>query len=146
MISKAPNGVDRVVGQRLRWRRRELRLTQEQLGERLGLTFQQVQKYEKGINRIAAGRLYEISAELGVDISYFFDGAADLIGLPSQAVQEANSPEPPNLPVIETDAIELIQAYQAIADSGVRKSLLNAIRAAASAALREADTGPDDEC
>ena len=62
--SKSPSGIDRVVGQRLRWRRRELKLTQEQLGEKLGLTFQQVQKYEKGVNRISAGRLFEVSEVL----------------------------------------------------------------------------------
>ncbi|MEM9226206.1 MAG: helix-turn-helix transcriptional regulator, partial [Pseudomonadota bacterium] len=66
--NKIPSGIDRIVGQRLRWRRRELKLTQEQLGEKLGLTFQQVQKYEKGVNRIAAGRLFEIAQVLGITI------------------------------------------------------------------------------
>lgn len=71
--NKSPSGIDRIVGQRLRWRRRELKLTQEQLGEKLGLTFQQVQKYEKGVNRVSAGTLYEISKVLGLHISWFFD-------------------------------------------------------------------------
>ena len=72
--SKLPSGIDRVVGQRIRWRRKELKLTQEKLGEQLGLTFQQVQKYEKGVNRISAGRLFEIARVLGVDIGFFYEG------------------------------------------------------------------------
>ncbi|WP_290491076.1 helix-turn-helix domain-containing protein, partial [Hyphomonas sp. UBA4508] len=73
--NKLPSGIDRVVGQRIRWRRKELKLTQEKLGELLGLTFQQVQKYEKGVNRVSAGRLFEMSTAMGVPITYFFDGA-----------------------------------------------------------------------
>ena len=68
--SKLPSGIDRVVGQRIRWRRRELKLTQERLGGILELTFEQGRKYEKGGNRVSAGRLYEI-AMLGVPISHF---------------------------------------------------------------------------
>ena len=71
--NKTPSGIDRIVGQRLRWRRRELKLTQEQLGEKLGLTFQQVQKYEKGVNRVSAGTLYEIAQVFELPISWFFD-------------------------------------------------------------------------
>ncbi|MDF1729743.1 MAG: helix-turn-helix transcriptional regulator, partial [Sulfitobacter sp.] len=69
--NKLPSGIDRVVGQRIRWRRKELKLTQEKLGELLGLTFQQVQKYEKGVNRVSAGRLFEMSTAMGVPITYF---------------------------------------------------------------------------
>ena len=73
--SKLPSGIDRVVGQRIRWRRRELKLSQEQLAELLSLTFQQVQKYEKGVNRVSAGRLFEIASVMGVNVNYFYDGA-----------------------------------------------------------------------
>ena len=79
--NKVPSGIDRIVGQRLRWRRRELKLTQEQLGEKLGLTFQQVQKYEKGVNRISAGRLFEMSKVLGITITYFYEGIDEMMGL-----------------------------------------------------------------
>ena len=65
--------VDAFVGKRICARRRLLQMSQKQMAERLGVTFQQVQKYEKGINRIGAGRLYAIAKILGVDISYFFD-------------------------------------------------------------------------
>lgn len=68
------NEIDQRVGARLRERRNALHLSQEQVGDRLGLTFQQIQKYEKGTNRISASRLYELSRILDVDIDYFFDG------------------------------------------------------------------------
>ncbi len=68
----SPNTVDIYVGQQLRLRRQLLNLTQDKLGVMLNLTFQQIQKYEKGENRISAGRLYEIAKSLGVEINYFF--------------------------------------------------------------------------
>lgn len=71
---RATNAVDMRLGQRLRARRLELSMSQEQLAERLGLTFQQVQKYEKGINRVAASRLFEIAAALDAPVSHFFEG------------------------------------------------------------------------
>ena len=72
---KAPNPVDRHVGSRVRMRRVLLGMSQERLGEALGLTFQQVQKYEKGSNRIGASRLSQIAQTLGVAVSFFFEGA-----------------------------------------------------------------------
>src|SRR6476661_4968145 len=68
-----PQDIDRHVGDRMRARRMLLGLTQQQMAEMIGLTYQQAHKYEKGINRIAAGRLYSIAQALGVDIGYFFD-------------------------------------------------------------------------
>lgn len=126
-----PSGIDRIVGQRLRWRRRELKLTQEQLGEKLGLTFQQVQKYEKGVNRIAAGRLFEIAQVLGVTITYFYEGVDDMLNIPHRmAVQEDE--HPPSLPVMDGEAVELVKAFQNIDDKYLRRSLLETIQAAAS--------------
>lgn len=75
MLKKAPNPIDKHVGSRVRMRRMMLSMSQEKLGERLGLTFQQVQKYEKGTNRIGASRLQQISSILSVPVSFFFDGA-----------------------------------------------------------------------
>jgi len=126
--SKSPSGIDRIVGQRLRWRRRELRLTQEQLGERLGLTFQQVQKYEKGVNRISAGRLFEMASQLSVPIGYFYDGVDEVVS--SQLAVQENG-EDPELPLIDSESMELIAAFQKISDPDLRRSLLNTIRAAA---------------
>ena len=76
MAKKSPNSVDLHVGKRIRGRRQALGMSQEKLGESLGLTFQQVQKYEKGVNRVGASRLQAISVFLKVPASYFFDGAA----------------------------------------------------------------------
>lgn len=131
--SKSPNGTDRIVGQRLRWRRRELRLTQEQLGERLGLTFQQVQKYEKGVNRVSAGRLFEMASQLSVPIAYFFEGADEVV---SSQLAMRETGEAPELPIIDAQSMELIAAFQKIDDPELRRSLLNTIRAAASAASK----------
>ena len=75
MIKKAPNPIDKHVGSRVRMRRVLIGMSQEKLGEALGLTFQQVQKYEKGTNRIGASRLQQISTILGVSVSFFFEGA-----------------------------------------------------------------------
>lgn len=133
--SKSPSGVDRVVGQRLRWRRREMKLTQEQLGEKLGLTFQQVQKYEKGVNRISAGRLFEVADVLSVPITYFFEGIEELLGSAPLAVQEDD--HPPSLPMIDAEAMELVTAFQKISDTGLRRSLLDTIRAAGASADRD---------
>ena len=75
MIKKVPNPIDRHVGSRVRMRRMLAGISQEKLGEALGLTFQQVQKYEKGSNRISASRLQQIAKMLDVPVSFFFDGA-----------------------------------------------------------------------
>ena len=129
--SKLPSGIDRVVGQRIRWRRRDLKLTQERLGELLDLTFQQVQKYEKGVNRVSAGRLYEIAGVLGVPVSYFFDGAEEFLG--AEQADFAEDDSEPHAPVMTPEMLELISAFQKIEDISLRKSLLNTVRAAASA-------------
>ncbi len=136
--NKTPSGIDRIVGQRLRWRRRELKLTQEQLGEKLGLTFQQVQKYEKGVNRISAGRLFEIAQALGITITYFYEGVDELLET-SPAVSVHETDHPPSLPVIDTEAMELVTAFQKIGDKSLRRSLLETIRAAAATS----DTAPN---
>jgi transcriptional regulator with XRE-family HTH domain len=100
--------IDRHVGARMRERRIMLGLTQQQMAELIGVTYQQAHKYEKGINRVAAGRLYHIAQALGVDVSYFFDGlnsdnafkatpqqrmllelARNFIGIPTRKHQEA---------------------------------------------------------
>ncbi|MGE7471628.1 helix-turn-helix domain-containing protein [Bosea sp. NPDC003192] len=75
MLKKLPNPIDRHVGSRVRMQRMLAGISQEKLGEALGLTFQQVQKYEKGTNRISASRLQQISKMLGVPVSFFFEGA-----------------------------------------------------------------------
>jgi transcriptional regulator with XRE-family HTH domain len=130
--NKLPSGIDRAVGQRIRLRRRERKLTQEQLGELLELTFQQVQKYEKGVNRVSAGRLYEIAGVLDVPVGYFFDG---LDAETSHAgMMLAESDETFSMPLtISNEDVELIAAFQKISDAALRQSLLDTVKAAASA-------------
>src|SRR3984893_6215572 len=82
IAKKAPNPTDKHVGSRVRMRRMMLSMSQEKLGDTLGLTFQQVQKYEKGTNRIGASRLQHISHILQVSVSFFFDGAPTLPAAP----------------------------------------------------------------
>src|ERR1700692_2229212 len=91
IAKKAPNPIDKHVGSRVRMRRMMLSMSQEKLGDALGLTFQQVQKYEKGTNRIGASRLQQISNILQVPISFFFEGAPHAAGH-SSGMGEAPSP------------------------------------------------------
>lgn len=124
--NKTPSGIDRLVGQRIRWRRRELKLTQEKLGELLELTFQQVQKYEKGTNRISAGRLFELSSVLQVPVTYFYEGADEF--LPKRAQMDGIDDDS----VLTTQEImEFVTALQGIGDPKVRQSLLSLVRATA---------------
>ncbi|MEO9969141.1 MAG: helix-turn-helix transcriptional regulator [Hyphomonadaceae bacterium] len=132
--SKTPSGIDRLVGQRLRWRRRELRLTQEKLGDLLNLTFQQVQKYEKGVNRISAGRLYEVAAALGVPIGYFYDGASEFLSDTSLRISEDRGSNA--VPVLSPEAVELVSAFETITDPAMRKTLLETVTNTAAALNR----------
>ncbi|NJO36098.1 MAG: helix-turn-helix domain-containing protein [Rhodospirillales bacterium] len=86
-VRRRADDVDRWVGKRVRERRLTLGLSQQQLAQLLGVTYQQAHKYEKGVNRIAAGQLYMIARTLGVDVSYFFDGLVDGEGLKPPAPQ-----------------------------------------------------------
>ena len=91
MAKKTPNPIDKHVGSRVRMRRMMLNMSQEKLGDALNLTFQQVQKYEKGTNRIGASRLQQISGILSVPVSFFFEGAPHSGGH-SGGMSEAPSP------------------------------------------------------
>ena len=93
MAKKAPNPTDKHVGSRVRMRRMMLGMSQEKLGDALGLTFQQVQKYEKGTNRIGASRLQQISHILQVPVAFFFEGAPNVPGQADGA--GARLPRPP---------------------------------------------------
>src|SRR5512145_2081507 len=82
--SRSPNPVDRHVGLRIRMRRKELGVSQERLAEAVGITFQQVQKYERGANRVSASKLWEIAAALKTPVAYFYDGLGDQEALAAQ--------------------------------------------------------------
>ncbi len=128
---ETPNPVDVRVGARLRLRRNMLGLSQEKLGELIGLTFQQVQKYERGVNRIGASRLYELSRVLDVPVSFFFDDTD-----PVRAPAMGGFAEPPaedfEADVLrKPETIELVRAYFTIEDATVRRRLLDLAKALA---------------
>ena len=118
---KKPNPVDRHVGARVRMRRLMMSMSQTDLGNKLGLTFQQVQKYEKGTNRIGASRLQHIAESLSVPVSFFFDGA----------VGELKSTEPRSLLVSDflasSEGIALVKAYMTIKDAKLRRCIVQLV-------------------
>src|SRR5215212_6697792 len=85
---KKPNPIDIHVGSRVRLRRMMLGMSQERLGENLGITFQQIQKYEKGTNRIGASRLQHIARVLSMPVSYFFEGAPGMAAAPAEGLED----------------------------------------------------------
>ena len=126
-----PTWIDVHVGQRVRQRRTLLGYSQERLAEALNLTFQQVQKYERGANRVGAGRLYELANALDVPVTYFFedlpeapDGAAA-----GPAMQEAAQRKYDADPMAQRETLLLVRAYYGIGDPVVRRRLLDLIRA-----------------
>ena len=127
-----PNPIDVQVGSRVRLRRNMLGLSQEKLGVAIGLTFQQVQKYERGANRIGASRLHELSRVLDVPVSFFFD---DMDPVRAPAIPGGFA-EPPaeafeSDPLRRRETVELVEAYYAIDDVAVRRRLLDLARALA---------------
>lgn len=126
---RAANPVDVHVGARLRLRRLELGVSQEKLGEALGLTFQQVQKYEKGSNRIGASRLYAISRILETPVSYFFEGLPD----PEDGVGGVQSAPSVDLSALvrTPEAIELNRSFAKIEDPATRRRLADLVRSVA---------------
>ena len=130
MAGKKPNPVDTHVGSRVRLRRMLLGMSQERLGESMGLTFQQVQKYEKGVNRIGASRLYQISKILDVPVQFFFEEAPQIgDGSPARGMAEADS-EAFILEFLNSrEGLELNRAFVKIGDAKVRKSVVDLVRA-----------------
>lgn len=128
-MADQPHPVDTYVGGRLRARRRMLGMTQEKLGTALGLTFQQVQKYERGSNRIGSSRLFELSRLLTVPVSYFFDGFDDADGRVAAGMAEnhQDSFEHDNLTSRETQ--DLLRYYYRIPNAKLRRRALDLIRA-----------------
>lgn len=130
--SGKPHPVDVHVGARLRLRRTLLGMSQEKLGEAIGLTFQQVQKYERGANRMGSSRLFELSKVLDVPISYFFDEmppevARLRIAQIGLAEEEPEDYEPD--PMTKRETLELVRAYYKITDAKVRKRLFEMAKA-----------------
>lgn len=122
------NQIDEHVGSRVRLRRQLLKMSQEKLGDELGVTFQQVQKYERGSNRIGASRLFRLAGVLDVPVSFFFDG---LTAGPSAGMAE-NEQSPIVYDFIQSsDGVALAEAFSKITDSKVRRRVLELVRALA---------------
>lgn len=127
-MTKVPNPIDRHVGARVRMRRMMVGMSQEKLGEALGLTFQQVQKYEKGTNRISASRLQQISETLTIPLAYFFKGAPVSEGSVNGGFAES-SPEEGYASdfVMTAEGLSLNRAFARITDAKVRKRIVDLI-------------------
>lgn len=128
------SGIDVHVGKRLRQRRTLLGMTQEKLAEALGVTFQQVQKYERGANRVSAGKLYEVSKVLQTNIAYFFEGMSEnddakkiIAGL-SDNDQEGYTPD--NI-MQRKETLDLLRIYYSVQDEQKRKELFKIIKSMA---------------
>lgn len=133
--SDNPNPVDIHVGGRLRMRRSMLGMSQETLADSVGLTFQQVQKYERGFNRVSASRLYQFSKILDVPVSYFFDRYGE--GDRKSGILNYGMADNEQAPILSDDLLlerethEVLRAYYSIKDEKKRRELLNIVRAMA---------------
>ena len=126
MVKKPLNSIDKYVGSRVRMRRMMLGMNQTKLGDALGITFQQVQKYEKGANRVSASRLQHISHILQVPVPFFFEGAPHV---PGQT--KGNGAEPSPAYVTEflgsSDGLALTKAFTRIKEPGLRRRIVNLV-------------------
>jgi transcriptional regulator with XRE-family HTH domain len=127
---KQANPIDVQVGSRVRIRRMLIGMSQERLGDLLGLTFQQVQKYEKGVNRIGAGRLFEVARILNVPVDFFYEGvSAQLAGQPGMSEPEG---APPVMEFVSSgEGLQLSLAFMKIKDAKVRKRVLDLVKSLA---------------
>jgi transcriptional regulator with XRE-family HTH domain len=123
-----PNPTDIYVGARVRLRRTLLGMSQEKLGEAIGLTFQQVQKYERGANRVGASRLYDLSRVLDVPITFFFEDMPAPTAERSHGLAEPEAPYESD-PMVKRETLELVRAYYRIADPQIRRRLFDLAKA-----------------
>ena len=129
-----PSPIDVHVGTRIRLRRTLLAMSQEQVGDALGLTFQQVQKYERGVNRVSASRLFGLSHVLDVPISFFFDDMPEAVAGPNSAASRrsvgfSDSQDPfGDDPMSRRETVALVRAYYRIVDRALRKKVFELIK------------------
>ena len=130
-----PHPVDVYVGKRLRLKRTILGMSQEAVGKQIGVTFQQIQKYERGINRMGASRLYDFARALGVQIAYFFEGYGDYVIEDGSALAMGE----PEVAAFEHDRVssresgEIMRAYAKIKNPALRKRVVDLVKAMAAA-------------
>jgi len=129
---KKPNPIDIHVGSRIRLRRNMLGLSQEKLGESLGITFQQIQKYEKGTNRVGASRLQAIASILSVPVSFFFEDAPGQDGAPAGGFAEDSSTSFVVDFLNSAEGIQLNRAFARITDVRVRRKIIDLVKVLAS--------------
>ncbi len=134
VAARKPHHIDVHVGSRVRLRRMFIGMSQERLGEQMRLTFQQIQKYEKGTNRIGASRLFQLAEVLNVPVGFFFEG----LETPAQGAQTAGFAEPKSETYVmdfldSREGVELNRAFVRIKDPKVRKSIVDMVRAMADA-------------
>ncbi len=135
MQKKVPNPIDVHVGGRIRFRRTTLGLSQEKLGEGLGITFQQIQKYEKGTNRVGASRLQNIASILNVPISFFFEETTIPAG------EGANEISDISVFLSSSEGLALNRAFMSISDPGVRQSIVKLAKSVAKNEIGNDATG-----
>ena len=143
------HAVDVHVGQRMRQRRTLLAMSQTKLGDAVGLTFQQIQKYERGSNRMGSSRLFEFAKVLDVPVSYFFDempsnalSGRPMSGRGRKGFGEAGTPfEQEKDPLVKRETLELVRAYYKIREGRVRKRIFEMVKAVGAASHFELMAG-----
>ena len=135
MVRKTPDPVDVHVGSRMRLRRMLVGMSQEALGRALGLTFQQIQKYEKGANRVGASRLYRIAGLLNVPVQFFFEDMPPLDGEEPQPTGFAEGDETPYVVdfLSTPEGVALVSAFVRIPDPAVRRRIVDMVRSVSEA-------------
>jgi transcriptional regulator with XRE-family HTH domain len=123
-MKKRPDEIDKLISRNIRFQRLAKGITQTELAEKLGITFQQVQKYEKGVNRVGCGRLFQIARILDLRVLDFFDGSDT--GRPEMARNVRDL-------VFEPQAFHLAEAFSAISDRRLRRSVVDLVRRIAQA-------------
>ncbi|MCZ8036384.1 MAG: helix-turn-helix transcriptional regulator [Novosphingobium sp.] len=126
MLKKVPNPIDRHVGSRVRMQRLVAGVSQEKLGGALGLTFQQVQKYEKGSNRISASRLQQIANMLDVPVSFFFEGAPTSEGVAESFGQPGVNAHVSDF-IVSSEGVQLTKAFVRIKSPAVRRRIIDLV-------------------
>jgi len=135
---RSANPIDVHVGTRVRLRRQVMKMSQEKLGDQLGVTFQQVQKYERGANRVGASRLWKMSQVMDVPVGFFFDGLGEVGQIPASGEFAEND----QLPIVydfinSTDGVALAKAVSQIKSKAVRRQILELARSLAKDAVAE---------
>jgi len=138
-VTANPNPVDIHVGSRVRLRRTLLGMSQKKLGNALGLTFQQIQKYERGANRIGSSRLFLLSRILDVPVSFFFDDMAPEVASGQPDFPEAAQANFDQDDLAKRETLELVRAYYKITDADVRKRLFDLVKAVGGQVLEDVD-------